>query len=383
MTMFVCISLAVVLVFGGVVGTMVALRDARAAVKYDGVIADEGAVIYLASRYKTMYLSSLTAAGIEAYDSPVFWEKKSADGKSYGELYTEGLKEYVASVIIANHIYDSYTTFTADEQRRVAESVAEILTLKAEGSVAEFNKLTERFGFDYSDFEEASELLYKAQMAQSVVYGADGSKLSSFPEECEKFLAEYSHVSLLFLRESTKIVTDENGIMEEVALTSEEKARRKEIASILREAIKAREEKSEDGWVTPEMFELYLKESDGDKEMYEKGYYFRAESETTAEFAGEFPEIVERALTMEVGDYAEVECSIGTCFIYRYEPKEGAYTDKDNLFFSDFYSDASDYLYRQSLKELSVLVEFREIYDAIDTLAVPKNYEYYVKSWKK
>jgi hypothetical protein len=117
--------------------------------------------------------------------------------------------------------------------------------------------------------------------------------------------------------------------------------------------------------------------------MYEKGYYFRAESETTAEFAGEFPEIVERALTMKKSEYAEVECSIGTCFIYRYEPKKGAYTDKDNLFFSDFYSDASDYLYRESLRELSVLVEFRDAYFALDTLSIPKNYEFYVKVWKK
>ena len=383
LTIFICISLAIVLVFGGVFGTMVFLRDARAVVKYDGVIADEGAVIYLASRYKTMYLSSLVASGVEAYDSPLFWQKNSGDGKTYGELYNEGLKEYIASVIIANHIYDSYTSYSSEDKRRVAESVAEILNLKAEGSVAKFNELTEKFGFDFSDFEEASQLLYKAQMAQSVVYGADGSNLSSFPEECEKFLGEYSHVSLLFLREHTKIVKDENGVMEEVALTSEEKARRKEIATTLRNAIKAREEESSDGWITPEMFELFLKESDGDKEMYEKGYYFRAESETTAEFAGEFPEIVERALTMKKGEYAEVECSIGTCFIYRYEPKKGAYTDKDNLFFSDFYSDASDYLYRESLRELSVLVEFRDAYFALDTLSIPKNYEFYVKVWKK
>ena len=384
LTMFVCIFLAIVLVFGIVVGAIVMLRDSRACAKYDGVMVDEGVTVYLASRYKTLYLQSLTSSGVNAMDSPVFWAKDAGDGKTYGELFNEGLKEYVASVIVGNHIFESYSSYTAEDAMVVARTIEEILELKAGGSVAEFNRLTERFGFEYTDFELATEMMYKAQKAQSLVYGADGTNLKNFPEQCEEYLGKYVHVSLLFLRDSTKLVKDDNGIVDEVPLTDDEKATRRETARILREAIEARRtESADEGWITPEMFELYLKSSDGDSEMYSKGYYFRIGASATAEFASEYPEIVEAALSLEMGEYAEADCNIGTCFIYRYEPKEGAYSDSNNLFFSDFYVDASDYFYTETLRELSVLVEFTELYYAIDTVAVPKNYEFYVKSWKK
>ena len=171
--------------------------------------------------------------------------------------------------------------------------------------------------------------------------------------------------------------------MTEVDLTEEEKAERARVALLLRNAINERNNEGDGDWITPEMFEAYLPTSDGDKEMHSKGYYFRAEAEKTAEFAEEFPEVVEKALSLKVGEYAEADCDIGTCFIYRYDVKKGAYSDSSNVFFSDFYSDAADSLYSKTLDELSVLVEFRKHFDEIDALSVPKNYEFYVRSWKR
>jgi len=204
LTTFVCIFLAIVVVFGGVVGVITAVRDARAVAKYSDVMLDEGEVIYLASRYKTMYLASLSSAGIAAGDSPVFWAKKAADGKTYGEHFNEGFREYIASVIVANYLYSSYTSYSTEDQRIVAASIEEILTLKADGSVAKFNELTEKYGFDYMDFEVATEMLYRAETAKSVIYGNGGTGLASFPDECNEFLKKYSHVSLLFVRDATR-----------------------------------------------------------------------------------------------------------------------------------------------------------------------------------
>lgn len=373
----------VVIVFGGVVGMMVVIRDTRAAVKYEAAMADEGTVVFLASRYKTLFLSRLESLGIPAADSKIFFDRKSEEGPTYGELFEKGFREYVASIIIANHIYNSYTSYSLEDKRIVAASIAEVVEHKAGGSISEFNELTKKYGFDYNDFEAGCELLYKAETARTVVYGQNGENLRSFPEECKKYLDGYSHVSLLFIRDETKIVTDEKGVMTEVELTDEEKAERQRVATLLRNAINERVTEGDGDWITPEMFETYLPTSDGDKEMHSKGYYFRAEAEKTLEFAEEFPEVVETALSLKIGEYAEAECEIGTCFIYRYEVKDGAYSDSENLFFSDFYSDAADALYRETLDELSVLVEFRAHFDAIDALSVPKNYEFYVRSWKR
>ena len=383
LTTFVCIFLAIALLFGGVVGVMIAVRDSRAAVKYDSVMADDGTVIYLASRYKTLFLSTLTSMGISASDSDIFFERMSDEGITYGELYERGLKEYISSIIIANYLFQSYTSYTTEDKMIVAASIEEVLKYKADGSIAVFNSLTEKYGFDYHDFEAGTELLYKAETAQRVIYGEGGSNLVSFPNECNEFLKKYNRVSLLFIRDTTKLVTEENGDIKEVELTEEEKATRLQATKTLSDAIKARKEGSDADWITPEMFEKYLETSDGDKNMHAKGYYFRGGAEKTAEFAEEFPEIVEASLALEMGEYAEVKCSIGTCFIYRYETKDGAYADADNVFFSDFYADAADYLYSESLTQLASLVEFREAYGMIDTLSVPKNYEFYVKSWKR
>ena len=131
------------------------------------------------------------------------------------------------------------------------------------------------------------------------------------------------------------------------------------------------------------MFEIYLKKSDGDANMHSKGYYFNRNAETTAEFAVEFPEIVEAALSMDMYEYLKVDCSIGVCYIYRYDTVDGAYSDKDNQFFSDFYSDASEYLFSDILLTLGEEVKFSDSYAEIDLISIPFNEDFYVKAWKK
>ena len=159
-------------------------------------------------------------------------------------------------------------------------------------------------------------------------------------------------------------------------MTDEEKAERLALIEEIRGEIQG-------GTITPEKFEEYLEKSNGDPEMYESGYYFHPSAEATAEFAGEFSAVVEQSLQMNVGDFKEVECSIGVCFIYKYEKDEGAYLESDNPFFSDFYKDASRHLYSEMLKTLSGEVVFKSSYDSIDTLAVPKIEELYIKEFKK
>jgi ATP-dependent helicase/DNAse subunit B len=61
--------------------------------------------------------------------------------------------------------------------------------------------------------------------------------------------------------------------------------------------------------------------------------------------------------------------------------EEGAYSSSENVFFSDFYSDAAEYLYSDILNTLKSDVYFSDSFDEIDILEIPYLEEFYVRSW--
>lgn len=390
LTIFICIFLAILLAVGGTLGIISAVKSSRAAVKYEGVMADEGTVRYLASYYKYLYKTALAADGIVVRDTEKFWASEAEPGKTHGELLSEGFKNYLSGIMVANRLFLDYSSYTSLDKETVEATAKEVLLYsEAKGSVDVFNSLSESYGFDYDDFLSAAELLYKAQMAESLIYGASGGNLQSFPDECEQYLAEYSHVALLFFRTEETFLLDENGDrtydgsgnVKMRELTDAEKAVVQEKIAFLDDAIE-KHKNDEDGQITPTTFELYLDKSDSDPEMKTTGYYFHADAERTAEFAQAFPEVVEAALEMELYSYEKVDCSIGVCYLYRYDAVEGAYSDEENVFFSDFYSDAADYFFSEALAAFSPDVSFTGKYDNIDIFDIPINSQFYIKGWK-
>jgi hypothetical protein len=253
------------------------------------------------------------------------------------------------------------------------------------GSKEKFNELASPFGFDFEDFRRAMELTYVSDLAFNAVYGFEGSALkAATPEavaQCAEYLATYSRVRLIFL--SNEKINEQNaeGEWVERDLTDGEKAQRERYAEELRAAMAARESGG-DGAITEQMFDIYLEKSDGDPEMRDVGYYFSETGDQTVKFAEYYPEVVKKSLEMKVGDYAEVDCRIGKCFIYKLAPEQKAYKDEENLFLSDFYSDAAVYLYTEAVKTLSSEVVFKENYDKIDLLSIPVNDRLYVTSWR-
>ena len=389
LVIFISIFLAIVLIFGCVLGLITALKGAKAVVRYDGVVADAECVSYLAAYYKMQHIRSLRLMGIDARDTEAFWASESETGETYGELLRESFREYVSMLVAANSIYLSYSSYTADDKLTVSQTAEEILKYKANGSVATFNEKCEKYGFNYNDFCNAAALLYKSQRAEEIIYGADGKNLAGYPEECEKYFDTYSHVSLIFVRDEKLLERDADGniLYDELGnaclrdMTDEERAERENTVATLDAAIEAKR-LGGDGQITPEMFEIFLAKTDGDVSMNETGYYFHASSETTAEFASEFPEVVERALSMSKYEYAKVECSIGVCYIYKYDNVADAYSDTENPFFSDFYADAADYLYLQTLRAFAGEVAFTDGFDEIDVVAIPVIEEFYIREWK-
>ena len=388
LVIFVCAFVAAVIAIGGTIGAIVAINNSRAMVKCGSVTLEEGDVKYLASYYKMLYIRALRTEGILAEDTDEFWSGESEGGVSYGESYVRGFKEYVGRLVASGKVFLDYSSYKTEDKDRVKRVAEEILQAKAGNSVAEFNEKCEKYGFNYDDFCDTIALLYKADRSETVIYGENGVNLSNFPDECEKYLDTYSHVSLIFVRteETFELDGEGNRIYDEEGkavmrkLTEEERREKQGIIDTLTAAIEAKKNGG-DMQITPEMFELYLAKSDGDSKMYDKGYYFRENAEKTAEFATAFPEVVERALDMGLYEYDKVDCSIGVCFIYKYDVEEGAYSSSENVFFSDFYSDAADYLYSDILNTLKSDVYFSDSFDEIDILEIPYLEEFYVRSW--
>jgi hypothetical protein len=384
---FACVFISVVLVFGIVLGTVSAVKSRNAVVEYKGITMDGKTASFFVTYYKYMYMRQLTRGGaVGVADTDFFWSSTAPDGeKTYGELLREGAELYIRQMMAANWLYDKYASFSGNDRDAVSKSVSQVLTYKADSDKSKFNSETEKYGFDYSSFKTAAAMMYKAIRAKEIIYGSEGTNLANFPELAAEYLAEYSHVKLLFIRTETTYVLDENGNRvvgennqdELRELTDGEKAERLQLISKIRSYISAIDTGG-DVQMGEEMFNLYLSEYDeGDKDMHGDGYYFHPDAEYTKEFASAFSQIVNKAFEMKLDSYSEVAVDFGVCFIYKSQPTAGIYasTIAEDCF-SDFYENAADVMYDKSLTQVGVDVIFKKDFAKIDIVSLPYNYIY-------
>lgn len=381
LTIFVCVFLALLVVFGSVFGIIIAVQSSRTAVRYGSASISRGALAFLAPYYKQRYIRLLGSTGISVHDTEEFWQSEAEDGKSYGELFSESYEEYIRSLVASASLYDLSLSYGRTERKAVRESVDAIVDSIADGKKSEFNSMCAKYGFDYNDMLDAAMFIYKSSKARIALYGSDGSGIANIPEDCQTYLETYSHVDLMFIRLEDVLVKDDAGNIEYDSnrnpltrdLTEEEKAARLADVQRLRGLIAGTLGSGD--VISVDAFEHYLNKyaSDGDKDMLNTGYYFHKSAEMTAEFATVFADVVEASLDMEIGEYREVKCDEikGVCFIYKYNVASGAYANGDNVFFSDFYSDAANYLYPLQLSELSAEVELLDKFYEVDILEIP------------
>lgn len=374
--------MSLVLIFGVTLGIILGVKNARARFSYGGVRIEEGESAFLSAAFKYSFVSQNASKGAE--DTPEFWNSLYKEGVTYGDFLRSETEKYIKEVVVKNYLFDSFCELTLTDEVAIKRTVKEVLEFRAEGSVEKFDEIYREFGFDYEDFENGAELLYKAQVVGDVIYGVDGAKMKSFTEECDRYFEKYSHVKLLFIRTEDKFlldangnrVTDDNGKDTLIPLTDTEKAEINSLLSEIREAIDAYENKSSGLRMTPEYFDLLLAQNgDGDPALNASGYYFSPESSFTAEFAGandKLLEIVKRSLSMERESYAELPYSGGVCFIYKYENTDGAYTDTSaDGFFSDFYSLAAENAFADAIGELLPEVKISDKFSDIDLVSMP------------
>lgn len=385
----VVITVALALIFGAVMGIILAVRNARAVVSYGGVRMDKGVASYLAATYKDIYIEKLNDNQIYAYDHEEFWSEEYEDGVTFGELLRSETENYIRSVAVGAYLFDRYSTLSRDEKKNIRDAADAVLLDKAGGDKRKFNEAAESMGFDYSDFLRASELLYKAKEAKALIYGNKGSVLESgaFPAECEKYMSTFSYVQLLFIRTEYEYETDgegnylrnPDGSLKRRELTREELVERLADVEEIRRAIDAYNNDG-DNQMSPESFISFIEKYPYD-DYAKTGYYLSVYSSYTYGFAEEVDlELTLDLLDMEVGEYAEFDTEYGICFARCAEADKNAYKqDSLSVFFSDFYSDAANYLYEEACLELMPEVLVKDKYgEVIDSVKIQANGEFVI-----
>lgn len=352
--------LALILIAGGVLGTAALIRQKRAAVRFGSYTMSAGEYAYFAVYYKASYLAALRSSGIGAYDTEVFWSLPAEGGKSYGELLREGTDDFAFRILIGAALYESRTSLTSADRKRIDEGAREKLTYLADGDADRFDRECAAYGFSYRDMKSAGKLWYEYRNARTALYGASGQNLGATEADLDEYLSEnYAHVKLLFIRTETTFAKDGDGNRvrdgEEdrvVPLTEAEITRRAGIIDSIRALIAAGPTAPEQ--MSPAVLDAYNAAFDeGDGDYYASGYYFAPSERFSSDFSSAFPDLMQTVYAMEKGTYAEADVGFGVCFIYRGETEDGAYADTLlSDMFENFLSGYETSLYAKTVRAL-------------------------------
>ena len=392
---FVVAFLLIIAILVAVVAIVAAVRHKNTVISLEGVRMDKEVAAFFVSMYRTEYTAAVKAQlakeensrNRKTPDDEGYFDELAEDGRTNREVFEELANSFLKQILTASVIFDSVRDLTDEEEEDIQRVIDEVVEYKADGSIERFNELTAKYGFDYDSFCDATTMYYKALSSLSVLYGAEGSSISQNATVCGSYLQEYAHVDMIIVRTETRLITDGEGKDYNVLLTDTERAARQELIERMDAAMTAYKTNS-DGKMTATAFDAWLASStDSGTEWINTGYYFHESAEMTAEFSEAIPGVVETALGMQMYSFEslwteiEIERDGETyrepvkVYLYRYPPTDKAYADSrmTDVWFSDFYSDATVYLYNTTLLENMELVEDGGFAESFNYVQIPKN----------
>ncbi len=412
------VTVALALVVGIILGIIAIINSARAVMVYRGHTMDEKVATYLISVYKPRHLASLREAGISyADDSSEFWGMQNPDGSgTFGEGFVRASEMYLKEILVASYLYEASAGFTKDDKaaaKKSADQVAE-LRYNTEGFDALFEADARKMGYDYESYIEAAYMLYKARFACNALYGSDGSGASYLPGECNDFLkAEYTRVTLLFIRTETTFSTDADGnrlqeegrYVLEFLLPEDAQERLENINSLTAQIDGYNSSGSpEEAAAIADKIKKYAEESyKADQSTDRTEYYFSRNSDYKNSFItaeGAFEAVVNEALGLNIDEngagfgYCKIKLASKDsdvqsktedvwCFMYKSEPENGIYASSEHqLFFSDFYSDAAElYIYPMNLTQRCGDVKVKKKFREMPICDIPKNEKHVIREF--
>ena len=378
---FVCIFMSVVLLGGAIFGTVYAVRAANAALEYNGVRMSSSAANYFASYAKGQYLAELR--GVEgAEDTEAFWNSYARGTTTHGDNMKKYVENYLRMVVAGCYLFDSVSHLDSKANATIKKQVEARLMYLTDGDKSEFNSEVRKFGFDYDGFYEATEMIYKTQMARYLLYGADGSSLKTNTALADEYYSvAYKRVKLLFIRTESDYKLDgegkreaEDGVEKLYPLSPGEISDRlADIASI--DAAIAGEGGAQMSQIA---FDGYLEKYKATNLYLDpRGEYYSTylSSEYTMNAYKELPDVVLTAIGMQVGTFKKVEIEgVGVCYVSALELNAGAYINTDEGgAFSDFYTLLAEYKYNSDVEAELKSVNLKDKFYETDLITLPTN----------
>lgn len=379
--------LGAAILVGAVFGIVLGVRNASYAAYIDGVGIDEGVANYLAAYFKADYKAilagQLSGSSVTVTDTPAFWSTKvhpdvETTYADYLRLYVE---DAIRNVLAANAIFDMRLTLEYEDRAEIAVATEEILTYWCGGDKSVFNDECEKYGFDYNDFKAATEMLYKATMLRTKLFGGAGEKMSLYSDECNEFFGKYKKFKILFIRTDKMIdyidgepQLNDDGTYKTVDIvegTAEYNERMNDIAKL---------QGIIDGEYDYALFdELWKKyEKENEKQLY--GCYLMQDSSYTKKLSEKYSKIVSAAFELEENSFVRVDDKssddgntfIGSTFILREKNSPLAYSLPDEYgYFDDFNSLAASTVMQDMIDEIEGDVELRDRWKNISLVDIP------------
>ena len=195
----ICILIAVLMVIGTTVGLAYGARHAKAVIRLGEITVDSSTITYVASFYKMKYIEKHDHE--DAGDTVKFWQSLTEDGITHAEDFEQEFGEFMRLTVAKAYLYIENHGYTQEDKLIVAKKSEGVLQEYANGNIAEFNRVAEPYGFDYSDFQNADALFYKADKADELFPSMMGEEeyARRLAEACElvQFNDYYDRIDLL------------------------------------------------------------------------------------------------------------------------------------------------------------------------------------------
>ena len=229
---------------------------------------------------------------------------------------------------------------------------------------------------------------------------------TSFADYCDTYYnANYIRAKILIIRTQDTYKFDENGEMikgedgkyEIRTLKEEEKLERADYIARLDSCV-AQLKNNPDNTIAFNDFNNLLDEvaekyKENVTSAVKNGYYLAKGSDYTTKLS--IDGIISEAFKLEVGEIYTCETGITVdedtdnptgfsykCYVYKMQKEDRAYKNSSlEHFFLDFNSLASVSLYSEIVDEYSKDVEIKDKWNALNPVAIPRNYNYRVKSF--
>lgn len=290
------------------------------------------------------------------------------DGETAEDVLFESVVHNVEMTLICEELFDEYNLKLSDTiEDTIDEYLEDFVTEYSDGSRNKFNATLGTYGVNLKMLKKIYLRDEKVSALYSALYGDDGI-IGISDSDRQAYLEEnYVRVRHIYVNNKYAYSYDEDGVPE---YTDDGIRKKRDLTDEELEAkqalIDAIDESLADGADFEEVYEAMSEDN-----YYKNGYYISENMDFV-------DDVVEGAMSLEIGESVKIESDYGTHYIMRLEMDEKPWEDDDNAdFFEDYDSTVGEAMFVAFVEEKLDEVELNE--EALENYSItasPVNYRF-------